>query len=132
MAKIILIITLLMNSILACDFSSEIIEITSGPNKGSFIYSDSCNKEVGKLYKENKLLKNQNTILKKNIEDKELTLKDLRVAVIDYRKVALDNTDRLTRVNKLQSSTNMLYFGLGILATGLTIYSATKIIDSRR
>ena len=107
-----------------CDWSTG---ITPGPNK-TFIYSESCHLAVGKLVQTNKTQAAQ-------IQDyeKAITLKDLAISYSDQRvalwqKSSDDELQRLNSIEAQQSHSDLLYFGLGVIFTAISVYGASKVV----
>ena len=107
-----------------CDWSKD---ITPGPNK-TFVYSEACHLAVGQLVQDNKVKTQQ-------VQDltKALTLKDLALTASDSRATLWSNTsqnleDRLQKVDSLEKKNEILYFALGVLATGLSVWGASQLV----
>jgi hypothetical protein len=105
MKKLIAIILLFsLNSYADCDWS---LGITPGPNK-TFVYSEACHQEVGRLVQANKDLTSA-------IQLKDLALQNSDSRVLLWQKNSADELDRLTKIEATQKNNNWLYFGLGCL-----------------
>ena len=107
-----------------CDFSTG---ITAGPNK-TFIYSEECHLQVGRMIQDDKVKDIQISDLTKAI-----TLKDLAITTADQRTMLWQKTsdDQLSRLNTIQSDqkrSDWLFFGLGAATMFLGAYAAAKII----
>ena len=94
---------------------------------GTYTYSEKLHVCVGTLVRDNKTKDQQ-------IADftKALSLKDLALQTSDTRaNLWLDTSGkleaRLQSVDKLQKDNNVIWFGLGILATSLMAYTVNKL-----
>jgi hypothetical protein len=121
----ILVFCMLSNIAMAdCDFSKG---ITPGPNH-TFIYTEECHLEVGKIKQQNNTLTAQLGDLTKAIE-----LKDLALTKADTRTQLWIDTndkmsDRLTKIDETYKHNEWLYFGLGVLTTFAAGYIAAQAI----
>jgi len=106
-----------------CDFAKGIVP---GPNK-TFIYSEACHQEVGKLVQENKIQAQQVTDLTKAISLKDLSLQESDKRAQTWFDTSGTLEHRLQEVDKIEKIDSWLYFGLGVLATGATAYAASKL-----
>lgn len=107
-----------------CDFSKG---ITPGLN-GTFVYSETCHKKVGQVVQDNKNLTQANSDLTKAI-----SLKDLAIQTSDKRATLWNNTaenleSRLQKVDTMEKHNEWIFFGLGVLATGASVWLAAKAI----
>lgn len=122
--SLLLLFCFISNAALAdCDFSTG---ITPGPNH-TFIYTEACHLQVGKLVQDNKTKDAQLADLTKAI-----TLKDLALTKSDERtQLWMDTSDklqnRLTTVDSLAKKNEWIYFGLGVLATVGAGYVASQM-----
>jgi hypothetical protein len=120
-----LLICMLSNTALAdCDFSTG---ITPGPNH-TYIYTEECHLQVGKLIQ-------QNTTYSLQIADltKAIDLKDLALTKSDQRTqlwmtTSDQLTDRMTKIESEQKHNEWLYFGLGVLTTFAAGYVAAQAL----
>jgi hypothetical protein len=118
MKKIIVFILLFsLNARADCDWS---LGITPGPNK-TFIYSEACHQEVGKLIQANKDLTQAI-----QLKDLALTTSDNRISL--WEKTAGDEQDRLAKMESEQKHDNWIAFGLGVLTTFAAAYAAGQLI----
>ena len=106
----------------SCDFST-----IKKNTQGEYIYSRDCHIKVGQLVEENQIQTQQITLLNKSIE-----LKDLALTSYEKRtKLWMDTTEtleqRLTSIERHKSTQNWLYFGLGIVVSGLAVYGASQL-----
>jgi hypothetical protein len=107
----------------SCDWST----IKTLPD-GGYEYSPALNLCVGNLVQ-------QNGVLTQQVSDlgKAITLKDLALTQSDQRAQLWSDTsgkleDRLSKVDSLEKSNNILYFGLGVLLTFGAAYAAGQLI----
>ncbi len=111
-----LIATLLLFSATAhasCDWKTG---ITPGPNK-TFIYSEECHQEVGKIVQANRDLTSA-------IQLKDLAIKDSDARVALWQKSADDSLSRLSTIQSDQKRSDWLYFALGsltVIGAGLVV-----------
>jgi len=94
---------------------------------GSFKYTRECHLLMGDWKKDRDSFKAENETLRKNI-----TLKDLSITHHEQRtKLWMDSSydleKRLTTIQRFNSTDRWFHFGLGIVATGLSIYLAGQI-----
>lgn len=115
-----LIIFILLFSVSAeasCDWKTG---ITPGPNN-TFIYTQECHQEVGKLVQANK-------DLTQAIQLKDLAIQqsDSRIAL--WEKVSGDEQDRLVKLDSEQKHNDVLYYALGVATTFLAAYAASQLV----
>ena len=118
MKKLIVLILLFSVSAQAsCDWKTG---ITPGPNN-TFIYTQECHQEVGKLVEANK-------DLTQAIQIKDLAIQqsDSRIAL--WEKTAGDEQDRLVKMDSEQHHNDVLAFVLGVAVTIGAAYAAGQII----
>jgi len=117
MKKLIALILLFsLNAQANCDWSKG---ITPGPNK-TFIYSEECHQEVGKLVQANK-------DLQKAIQLKDLAIQQSDTRVALWEKTADNEQDRLIKMDSEEKHNEILYFALGVATTFLAGYAAAKL-----
>lgn len=115
----------LCNTCLAdCDWSKG---ISPGLNN-TYVYTEECHLEVGKLVQDAKIKDQQIKDLNKAIELKDLAIKlsDDRATLWSHTSTTLEN--RLQKVDSLEKSNEWLYFGMGVVSTFLASYAAAKLI----
>lgn len=105
-----------------CDYST-VKKVDNG-----YLYSTECHKATGKALKELNIREEQVENLKKTIKLKDLALVTADSRILNYQEVAYKNTERLNRLNSVQSKQNMLYFIGGIVLSTLSVYAASKAI----
>lgn len=107
-----------------CDFKTGITPL----GDGSFKYSGECHRKVGDLVQDNKTKETQIADLFKAIE-----LKDLAIQKSDQRaQLWMDTSykleDRLNKIDSISSKNSILYFGLGMVFTGLAVWGAGQLV----
>ena len=121
--KYLLILLLVVQSAFgSCDWS----KIEKGKD-GNFIYSPELHLCVGKLVEQDKLREEQVASL-----NKAITLKDLAVTKVEaraemWRTTAFSLEDQMLSRQKYSVYRDWTFFGLGILAMGLSVWSAGHI-----
>lgn len=125
LTSVLLIVFFLSNICFAdnCDWST----VKKLPN-GQFSYSPQLNLCVGKLVQDNKIKDQQIQDLTKAIQLKDLALKDADSRSNMWLLTAGNEQERLTKIDSDQKVNNAIYFGLGVLLTGLAVFGAAKAI----
>jgi hypothetical protein len=100
-----------------CDWKTG---ITQGPNN-TFVYTEACHQEVGKLVKANKDLTSAI-----QLKDLALTNADARTAL--WQKSADDEMDRLNKMSADRKMNDWLFFGLGALTVIGSGFMAARLI----
>jgi len=127
--KYFIIIALLINTSMACDWKTGIVK------KGSrYSYTVDCHKEVGKLVKQNKELKlanserqKQSEKLTQSIKLKDLALEKADLRITNWRNETYNQHDRLLKQKKLSKYNDWLYFVGGMGLTVLSVWGAGQI-----
>jgi hypothetical protein len=106
-----------------CDFATGIEKLSDG----RFAYSSDCHKRVGKLVEDIKDKDEQITSLTKTID-----LKNIQIQVQEQRaQLWMDTSmkleDRVNAIDRMKSTNQWLYFGLGVVTTGLAVWGAGKL-----
>jgi hypothetical protein len=118
MKKLISIILLFsLNANATCDWKTG---ITPGPNK-TFIYTEECHQQVGKLVQSNKDL---TSVIQ--LKDLALTNADVRTQL--WEKTADNEMDRLNKLSADQKHSDWLYFTLGAATVIMTGFMAARLI----
>ena len=107
-----------------CDWSKG---ITPGPNN-TYVYSEACHLEVGKLVQAVKTKDAQIADLTKAI-----SLKDLAIDYSDKRIQLWQDTnfkleDRLSKIDSLERTNSWLYFGLGAITVLGAGFMASRLM----
>ncbi len=106
-----------------CDFSSG---ITPGPNK-TFIYSEECHQQVGKLVQSNKTKDLQIADLNKAIELKDLALVKADERIQLWMTTTQKLEDRMTTIDDLRGKNYWMYYGLGIATGFVAVWAAGQL-----
>jgi len=108
-----------------CDFS------TITESNGKYIYSTECHKKVGKLVKDKADRAKQVEKLNKSIEVKDLVIdkQEQRIQLWMGTTEKLEN--RVNSIDRWKGANQWLYFGLGVVATSLSIWLASEAIKKR-
>lgn len=101
--------------------------VTKAPDGTHYDYSKDCNKRVGKVVKELDKRREQ-------VKELNLSLKDLTIAY-EYKEkeneVYLEGMDKLedkiNTLEKLESKNKILWFIIGVGATGLAVWGAGQL-----
>jgi hypothetical protein len=104
-----------------CNFKS-VIKTESG-----YVYSTECHKRVGKLVKQEPLFLAEIESLNKRITFKDLQIKEYEKKSELWRSTAIDLEKAYNRRSTLSEYSKFLYLGLGVLGTGLAVYSAGRL-----
>lgn len=122
LSSLVLILTLSSQALAECDFSTGITKTQSG-----YVYSEECNRQVGKLVLDNKDKDSAIEYLNKTVTAKDLGLKIQEDRADKWMNTSLKLEDRVNEIDKVSSSNKELYFGLGVLTTVLAVFAASKI-----
>lgn len=108
--------------VLACDFSNDIQKVGD-----KYQYSVECHKEVGKRLDELEIRKEQVKELNKSIELKDLALTLEQQRVDRWMDTTIKLEDRVNTIDKLRERNKLLYIGLGVVMTGLSVWAAGQL-----
>lgn len=126
MKKLISILTLVImlgnSAIAACDFATGIKQVDGG-----FLYTSECHQRVGKMVKD---LDDREAEVGKLT--KALELKDLALTAQERRADLWMNTsmkleDKLNTIERYSTTTQWIYYGLGILTMGVAVWGAGQL-----
>lgn len=106
-----------------CDFSTGITR----NEDGSYRYSKECHTKVGVMKQDLQVAQEQLEGYKKAIELKDLALVKTEQRVQLWTDTTFKLEDRITKIDELQSKNNILYFGLGVVFTGLAVWGAGQL-----
>ena len=108
----------------SCDFSKGITKLPDG----NYEYTSECHLKVGQLVQDNATQTAQIVDLTKAIALKNLAISysDQRVAL--WQKSSDDELQRLNSIEAQQSHSDLLYFGLGVIFTAISVYGASKVV----
>ena len=128
-SKLLLIFVLSINTALAvsprngCDWSTIV------PIDNSFKYNEACHKEVGRMVRDSDLAYQQIVELEATIKAKDEIIAKQEGLVYKWRNEAYDLEDRLDKIEDRNDFKNWIYFGLGYLAMGASVYAAVKVMQ---
>lgn len=106
-----------------CDFAKDIKENTDG----TFTYSRECHIEMGKNVKQVSLLGDRVSLLEKEIELKDLTISKYEERNRLWMDTSFKLNDKIQTYDHVNSTSNMVYFGLGMGLTILSVWAASQI-----
>jgi hypothetical protein len=110
-------------SLAECDFAKGITKV-----EGGYLYSTDCHKKVGKLQEDLKDREEQVAKLEKTIELKDLAIVTQERRVQLWMDTSFKLEDRVNTMDRLKSSNQLLYFGLGVLTTSLAVWGAGQLV----
>lgn len=124
LTTMILMLTLFAQSVFAadCDYS----KIVDNGN-GTYTYSKALHICVGNMKKDLEAANTQIASYQQAISLKDLALKDSDIRANTWMNNSLKLEDTLNKVNSIESSNKIIYFGLGILVSGMAVYGAAKL-----
>lgn len=131
MKSILLVYILVLNqTAMAADQCPEDIqELNKGQvaNCSGLLFSPEASKQVDEMAADSKYFKEVNVKLlqRKELTDKEISVLDQRLKL--YMNESQVLATELTRRESDNSYQKFLYFGLGVLATGISFYGASKL-----
>lgn len=111
------------NSCADCDFSKDIQKNADG----SYTYTRECHLDVGNTYKalEKRVL--QVGKLEEALELKDLALIKSHERMDLWRNTTYKLEDRVNSMEEFKKRNEWLYFGLGIVVTGLAVWGAGQL-----
>jgi len=107
-----------------CDFSTGIKSLPDG----TYSYSAECHKRVGKMVLDLKDREEEVAKLNKTIELKDLALSTQEKRAEMWMGTSLKLEDRVNALDKSNSTTQWLFFGLGVLTMGAAVYGASRLV----
>lgn len=107
-----------------CDFKTGITPM----GDGTFRYSGECHRKVGDLVQDNTTKAVQITDLTKALELKDLALQKSDQRAQLWMDTSSKLEDRLSKIDELSSKNSILYFGLGVVVTGLAVWGAGQLV----
>ena len=124
-ASLLVLISLFSNLAFAdnCDFT----KIKRLPD-GGFEYSPELNLCVGRLVEDSKVKDQQITDLTKAIQLKDLAIKDSDERANMWLTTSTREQERIVKIDADQKTSNLIYFGLGVALTVLSVWGASKAI----
>lgn len=111
-----------LKALAECDFATGITKV-----EGGYLYTTECHKKVGKVVADLKDREEQVAKLNETIK-----LKDLALDFSDKRNTKLMETvtkmdDKLDSIDRYNSTSKWLHFGLGVVVTGLAVWGAGQL-----
>lgn len=106
---------------IACDWSS-VKKVDNG-----YLYSLECHKQVGGLVANELIHTKQKEELNKALELKDLALHKSDQRLMNWREESYKQHDFLLKQEKLSDVQKWIYFGLGVVVTGLAVHGASKL-----
>jgi hypothetical protein len=94
---------------------------------GSFSYSKGCHLQVGVSLEELDLRRKQVQELTKSVELKDLALNYSEQRTQLWMDSSLKMNDRLNQYESARSSAPWIYFGVGVVATVLSVWAAGQL-----
>jgi hypothetical protein len=85
------------------------------------VYSKDCHLDYGRLRKAEPLYKEQVKELESSVKLKDLALKYSNERTDNWKKTTYKLEDKLLKLEKNHDRMKWVYFGLGILTTGLAV-----------
>jgi hypothetical protein len=107
----------------ACDYSKDIKK----NQDDSRTYTLGCHLEFGNTLKKLDLLQNEELDLKKAIEAQKEALNIADQRTKNWMDTAISENDSLNKIQHLESTDKIIYFGLGIVTTVLAIIAAGQL-----
>lgn len=105
-----------------CDYS----KIVDNGN-GTYTYSKELHVCVGNMKKDLDAANTQVASYQKAIEFKDLALVKANDRITLWQDTTFKLQDRMSAIDNLESKNRILYFGLGIIVTGLAVYGAGQL-----
>jgi len=129
MKKLVLCFLISTQSFASCNWETDIKKLG-----GSYVYTEGCFLESGRLVNKNKELQSAIAEYKKEAESlgKTIEFKDLAIAkseerVNNFREESYNQYDRLLKQEKMSRANDYLYFGAGIIVTALAVWGAGQL-----
>lgn len=107
-----------------CDFKTGIEKLPDG----RFAYTPECHIKVGQMKQDLDTATQQVELYKKSIELKDLALGTAQTRIDLWQQTSFKLEDRVNAMEDLRSKNYVLYFGLGVLVTGLAVYGAGQLV----
>lgn len=105
-----------------CDFSVGIKKQEDG-----YLYSNECNRRVGKLVLDAKDREEQVGKLNETIRLKDLAVGEQEKRANLWMETSLKLEDRVNTIDSMESTNKWLYFGLGIIVFGASVWGASQL-----
>lgn len=105
-----------------CDFKT----IEKLPD-GRFAYTPECHLKVGQMKRDLEIANQQNSDYKQAITLKDLALDKAQQRIDLWQDTSDKLENRINAIDGMEKKNNILYFGLGILVTGLAVWGAGQL-----
>ena len=105
-----------------CDYSK-----IKDNGDGTYTYTKELHICVGTLKRDLESANAQVESYTKAIELKDLALGKANERIMLWEDTTFKLQDRMATIDSLESKNKIIYFGLGILVTGLAVYGASKL-----
>lgn len=111
------------SSFAQCDWADGVKKTSDG----NFVYSKDCHIQVGVSLEELDLRRKQVQELSKSVELKDLALSYSEQRTQLWMDSSLKMNDRLNQYESARSSAPWIYFGVGVVATVLSVWAAGQL-----
>lgn len=127
MWRMIVVLSLLFNQVAfaECNYAEDIKK----QSETSYSYTKECHVEVGMKFKELDLRIQQVEYYKRSLDSQQGALNNANARIELWRNTAFQLEDRVNKIDSYRERQNWIWFGLGILATGLAVHGASKLVD---
>lgn len=118
---------LLIGSLLSVSVMAECVpknDISEDSKTGKFTYSLDCHLEFGKIRQTEKQRLDEIDHLKSSIQMKDMALDLADKRIENWKDATYKMEDRIMKLDKTNDNMKILYFGLGIVVTGLAVWGA--------
>lgn len=112
-----------LQSLADCDFSTGIEKLADG----RYAYSVECHKKVGKMVQDLKDRQDEVGKLNDSIKLKDLALTTQEQRANMWMDTSMKLEDRVNTIDKYNTTNHWLYFGLGVVFTGLSVWGAGQL-----
>lgn len=133
MIRFILALSLISSSVFAntvttndgtvCDFSKTVHN-----TDGSVTYPANLHNCVGKVVQDNATKDKQIAEYKQAISLYQVTIQTDEQRIQNWIQTSINLESRVEKINDLEKKNEWLYFGLGVLTTGIAAYAGEKLI----
>lgn len=95
----------------------------------NYEYSHDCHIRVGETVRDLGVAQQQVILLNQAIDLKDLTISKADERADMWMKTSQELEKRVETLDKMNTTTKWLYFGLGVLATSAALYGASKLVN---
>jgi len=92
-----------------------------------YLYTSDCHREVGKLKNEAEERREQVKNLNEAIKLKDLTITTHTERADLWMNTSFKLEDRVNTIERMNSTNRWLYFGIGVIFTGLSVWGAGQL-----